>query len=169
MSSWYRQQHGIQEPLFLAAARIQRRKGVGKPQKVGTAILLGSDQRPQRIGVAAGLQQHGRVNAVQCGGIECLKFGIAVKEGLLSAAAVPWLRRGVKFWEELLLQVGIRVVLNPVGSGTGAIFSEEFPGPLGHRQQAHHALFLADDVAGPGVEVDAHRLGEAAHYVEREG
>ena len=57
-------------------------------------------------------------------------------------------------------------MLDPIGSETGSLLTEEFPGPLGHRQQAYHAFFLPDDTAAPDFEVDTHWLGETTHDVE---
>ena len=50
-----------------------------------------------------------------------------------------------------------------------AVLAEELFGALGYGQQAYDALLLADDAVGPGVEVNAHGLGEAAHHVEGKG
>ena len=66
------------------------------------------------------------------------------------------------------MQAGRRIGRDPVGSGVGAGLAQQVRGALGHRQQAHHALGLVDDAPGPAVQVDPHRLREAAHHVERQ-
>ena len=70
------------------------------------------------------------MDAVERGGVGCLKFGIAVEERLFSATEVSGLGRGVQFGEERLLEVGTWVTLDPVGSGTGTIVTERDPWPV---------------------------------------
>jgi len=45
-SSWNCQEHRIQQTFLFAALRIQGGQGVGKPQKIRTAILLRLQKRP---------------------------------------------------------------------------------------------------------------------------
>lgn len=41
-----RQQHGVQQPFLLAAARVEGGQSIGEPQEIGAAILLRGDQHP---------------------------------------------------------------------------------------------------------------------------
>ena len=68
--------------------------------------------------------------------------------------------------EEGLLGVGARVVFEVVGGCGRAVFAEEFLARSDTGNRRTVPFFLADDAVGPGVEVNAHGLGEAAHYVE---
>ena len=123
-SPWYRQQHGIEQPLFPAATRVQGRQSVGKPQKLGTAILFGAEQLPQRIGVAAGLKEHGRVHTIQRRSVYRLKFRIAAEDALPSGTTVPRPWPGLQVGEKCRLYVSTRVALDPVGGGPRTVFAE---------------------------------------------
>lgn len=98
--------------------------------------------------------------------MERLQLGFSVQN---AGSAPPGRRAGaVPFREQRSLQAAGRVGLDPVGGGPGAGVAEQVGGAVGHRQQADHALGLRDDAPGPALQVDAHRLREAAHHVERQ-
>ena len=101
--------------------------------------------------------------------------GIAVVAGLPEPRPPLANRQGGRprrVGEEHALQrigAGPRLLLQPGGDGVRPPFAEELGGPLGHRQQADHALLRFDGALLPLLEVDAQRLRKAAHDVEDEG
>ena len=86
------------------------------------------------------------MHAVQGGGVEVLKLGVAVENGLFAMRMPrPWRGVELRVREERLLYAGVRVTLDPAGGGGGALLAEEVGSPLADRQQAHHAFLLADE------------------------
>src|SRR5581483_683721 len=64
-SAGQREQHRIQQPLLLAAPWVEGREGVGEPEEVGAARLLGRDEGTQRVRLTARLKQHPHVDPVE--------------------------------------------------------------------------------------------------------
>ena len=109
------------------------------------------------------------MHAVQNRGFEGLDLGIAGEESPLFSRSVPEPGSGVPFSrEKSQLSDGIGVALDPVGGSAGAIFAEQVPGPICHRKETYDAFFLGDDVAGPGLKVDPHGLGETPDDIKGE-
>src|SRR5581483_10765878 len=50
----HREQHRVEQALLFAPLRVERRERVGEAQEVGAAVLLGLEQRAQRVGAATG-------------------------------------------------------------------------------------------------------------------
>ena len=61
-----RQQHAVEQPLLLAAARIEGGQRILQPQKIRAPFPLGLQQCSQPVGPPRDLQQHPGVYAVEC-------------------------------------------------------------------------------------------------------
>lgn len=74
--AWYSREHSIKQPLFLALARVERWERVRQAQEIGSVILLGLEEISQRVRLAAALEQHRCVHAVERGGFPALDRGL---------------------------------------------------------------------------------------------
>ena len=91
--------------------------------------------------------------------------------GKQCAASATDVRAGFRdqVGEERLLLTTSRVSGQPIGVDLSSVLAEELLGPIRYREEPNDALFLSDDPVSPRIEVDPHRLGEAADDIEGEG
>jgi len=83
-----RQQHGVQQAFFFAATRIEGREGVGQAEEGRAAVKLGLDQSAEGVGAAAGLEEHGGVDAVEGGGVGGFQLRVGPDEAGTAAPAL---------------------------------------------------------------------------------
>src|ERR1700680_4016973 len=151
------QKHRVDEALLLAPLRVESGEGVGETQEVGAALLLRLEERARRIGTAASLEEHCRVNAVEgrrlAGRGQALvrHLGIGTPPAAPAAPADRGGSAGLQVGkQDALERVGHRCfLLEPRGDGRRAVLTEELLCTFGDRQKAHGSFLRLDHPALP--------------------